>query len=80
MSANKGVVSLTGFVKSYTDKYEAEAATKRVAGVVGIASLQRIDEELRCVAKTHNMFMLAYVVPIRERQSADGRHRTRVPR
>jgi osmotically-inducible protein OsmY len=29
---------LTGFVKSYTDKYEAEAAAKRVAGVVGIAN------------------------------------------
>jgi osmotically-inducible protein OsmY len=34
----QGVVSLTGFVKSYTDMYEAEAAAKRVAGVVGIAN------------------------------------------
>jgi osmotically-inducible protein OsmY len=38
VSVNKGVVTLTGFVKSYTDKYEAEAAAKRVAGVVAIAN------------------------------------------
>jgi osmotically-inducible protein OsmY len=33
-----GVVSLTGYVRSYIDKYEAEAAAKRVAGVVGVAN------------------------------------------
>jgi osmotically-inducible protein OsmY len=38
VSARDGVVTLTGFVKSYTDKYEAEAAAKRVAGVSGIAN------------------------------------------
>jgi osmotically-inducible protein OsmY len=38
VSVKQGVVSLTGFVKSYTDKYEAEAAAKRVVGVVGIAN------------------------------------------
>jgi osmotically-inducible protein OsmY len=43
------VVTLTGFVKSYTDKYEAEAAAKRVAGVVAVANdlevrLPSIDE------------------------------------
>jgi osmotically-inducible protein OsmY len=38
VSVKQGVVTLTGFVKSYTDKYEAEAATKRVAGVVGVAN------------------------------------------
>src|SRR6195256_2415116 len=38
VSVKKGVVTLTGFVKSYTDKYEAEAAAKRVAGVVGLAN------------------------------------------
>jgi osmotically-inducible protein OsmY len=32
------VVTLTGFTKSYTDKYEAEAAAKRVAGVAGVAN------------------------------------------
>jgi osmotically-inducible protein OsmY len=37
-SVKKGVVTLTGFVKSYTDKYEAEAAAKRVAGVSGVAN------------------------------------------
>ncbi len=38
ISVKKGVVTLAGFVKSYTDKYEAEAAVKRVAGVVGVAN------------------------------------------
>src|SRR6195256_3986767 len=38
VSVKKGVVTLTGFVKSYTDKYEAEAAAKRVSGVVAIAN------------------------------------------
>jgi len=38
VSAKDGVVTLAGFVKSYTDKYEAEAAAKRVAGVVGVAN------------------------------------------
>jgi osmotically-inducible protein OsmY len=49
VSVKSGVVSLTGFVRSYTDKYEAEAAAKRVAGVVGVANdlevrLPSIDE------------------------------------
>jgi osmotically-inducible protein OsmY len=38
VSVKSGVVTLAGFVKSYTDKYEAEAAAKRVAGVVGLAN------------------------------------------
>jgi osmotically-inducible protein OsmY len=33
-----GVVTLAGFVKSYTDKYEAESAAKRVAGVRAVAN------------------------------------------
>jgi osmotically-inducible protein OsmY len=43
VSVKSGVVTLAGFVKSYTDKYEAEAAAKRVAGVVGVAN----DVEVR---------------------------------
>jgi osmotically-inducible protein OsmY len=31
-------VTLAGFVKSYVDKYEAEKAVKRVAGVVAVAN------------------------------------------
>lgn len=46
VSVKKGVVMLSGFVKSFTDKYEAEAAAKRVAGVVGIAN----DLEVRMPA------------------------------
>jgi osmotically-inducible protein OsmY len=37
-SVGKGVVTLAGFVKSYLDRYEAELAAKRVAGVVGVAN------------------------------------------
>ena len=38
ISVKSGVVTLAGFVKSYTDKYEAEAAAKRVAGVSAVAN------------------------------------------
>lgn len=38
VSVKNGVVALTGFVKSFLDRYEAEAAAKRVAGVVGVAN------------------------------------------
>ena len=38
LSAHNGVVTLTGFVRSYTDKYEAESAAKRVAGVIAVAN------------------------------------------
>ena len=38
VSVKDGVVTLTGFVKSYTDNYESEAAAKRVAGVAGVAN------------------------------------------
>ena len=38
VSVEKGVVTLAGFVKNYADKYEAESAAKRVAGVLGIAN------------------------------------------
>jgi osmotically-inducible protein OsmY len=49
VSVRNGVVTLTGFVKSFVDKYEAEAAAKRVAGVVGVANdievrLPSVDE------------------------------------
>lgn len=38
VSVKNGAVTLTGFVKSFTDKYEAEAAAKRVAGVIAVAN------------------------------------------
>jgi len=38
VSVKKGVVTLAGFVKNYADKYEAESAAKRVAGVLGVAN------------------------------------------
>jgi osmotically-inducible protein OsmY len=38
VAVKDGVVALTGFVRSYAEKLEAEAAAKRVAGVVAIAN------------------------------------------
>jgi osmotically-inducible protein OsmY len=38
VAVKNGVVMLTGFVKSYSEKFEAEAAAKRVTGVVGLAN------------------------------------------
>src|SRR3979409_1208977 len=38
VSVKNGVVTLTGFVRSYSQKYQAERDAKRVAGVVGVAN------------------------------------------
>jgi osmotically-inducible protein OsmY len=46
VSVKDGVVTLAGFVKSLNDKYEAESAAKRVAGVRAVAN----DLELRLPA------------------------------
>jgi osmotically-inducible protein OsmY len=37
VTADKGVITLSGYVGTYTQKYEAEQAVKHVAGVLGIA-------------------------------------------
>ena len=49
VTVQNGVVTLAGFVRSYMQKYQAEAAAKRVAGVVAVANdldvrLPDIDE------------------------------------
>jgi osmotically-inducible protein OsmY len=49
VNVHNGVVTLTGFVRSYMQKLNAEADAKRVAGVVGVANdievrLPSIDE------------------------------------
>jgi osmotically-inducible protein OsmY len=55
VAVNNGVVTLTGFVRSYTQKYQAERDAKRVSGVIGVAndievrlpsSSQRPDPEI----------------------------------
>jgi osmotically-inducible protein OsmY len=46
VAVKNGVVTLTGFVHSYSEKLEAEAAAKRVAGVIGLAN----DLEVRLSA------------------------------
>jgi osmotically-inducible protein OsmY len=38
VAVKNGVVTLTGFTRSYGDKFEAEAAAKRVRGVIGLAN------------------------------------------
>jgi osmotically-inducible protein OsmY len=43
VSVKNGVVTLAGFVRSYMQKYQAEADAKRVAGVVAVAN----DLEIR---------------------------------
>ena len=49
VAVRDGIVTLTGFVKSYNDKWEAERAAKRVHGVLGVVNdlevrLPGIDE------------------------------------
>src|SRR3984957_7048900 len=46
VSVKNGVVTLAGFTHSYTDRLEAEAAAKRVAGVRAVAN----DIEVRLPA------------------------------
>jgi osmotically-inducible protein OsmY len=48
VAAKGGVVTLTGFVRSYTQKWQAESDAKRVAGVTGIAN----DIEVRLPASS----------------------------
>jgi osmotically-inducible protein OsmY len=38
ISVKDGVVALAGFVRSYIERYEAEKAAKRVAGVIAVAN------------------------------------------
>jgi osmotically-inducible protein OsmY len=38
VAVKNGIVTLTGFTKTYADKFEAEAAAKRIVGVLGVAN------------------------------------------
>ena len=73
VAVKDGVVTLSGFVRTYGEKLNAEAAAKRVAGVVGLAndlevrlssSDQRPDPEIARDA----------VAAIRSRLPASGEH------
>src|ERR1700726_1963976 len=65
VAVKSGVVTLTGFVRSYAAKFAAERAAKRVAGVVGVANdlevrLPQTDERpdpeiAREVCKSENL-------------------------
>jgi osmotically-inducible protein OsmY len=48
VAVNNGVVTLTGFVRSYTHKWQAERDVKRVAGVTGVAN----DIEVRLLGSS----------------------------
>lgn len=59
VQVNDGIVRLAGFACSYCEKYHAENAAKRVAGVAGVVNDVELhltsaehlsDEELRCAA------------------------------
>src|SRR5690242_12332444 len=43
LSVTNGIVTLTGFVRSFNQSWQAESATRRVAGVAGIVN----DLEIR---------------------------------
>lgn len=58
-SVHEGIVRLTGFVRSYCEKYRTENTVKRVAGVAGVVNDIEVrltsaehlsDEQLRCAA------------------------------
>jgi osmotically-inducible protein OsmY len=51
VKVNDGVVSLTGFVRSYFEKYRAEDAAKRIGGVAAVAN----DIEVRPVAEDYRL-------------------------
>jgi VCBS repeat-containing protein len=38
VTVSKGIVTLTGFVRRFYDKFQAETVAKRVAGVLGVAN------------------------------------------
>jgi len=38
VAVKDGIVTLSGFVRSYTHKWQAERDAKRIAGVVGVAN------------------------------------------
>jgi osmotically-inducible protein OsmY len=45
VKVSQGVVSLSGFVRDFFDKYGAEDAVKRVAGVVAVANGLEVQRE-----------------------------------
>jgi osmotically-inducible protein OsmY len=62
VTANKGVVTLTGFVKSYAEKAAAERAARRVKGVKAIA--EEIEVRLPSDTKRADDEIAARVVDI----------------
>jgi osmotically-inducible protein OsmY len=45
VTANRGVVTLTGFVTSYAEKTAAERAARRVKGVKAIGSTKLVERD-----------------------------------
>jgi len=72
VSVNSGAVSLTGYSRSYSDKFEAERAAKRVAGVAGLANdilvrLPSIDERPDPKIVHDAVLAIKYQLPVSDR-------------
>lgn len=61
VAVNKGVVTLTGFVRSYSEKWEAEVAAKRVSGVLGWRMTSRCD----CRVRTRDLIPISRATRLR---------------
>jgi BON domain len=61
VAVKDGVVTLTGFVRSYSQKRQAEADAKRVAGVLGLAN----DIEVRLPVVAAGQIPKSHVTPLR---------------
>jgi hypothetical protein len=85
VAVKNGVVTLTGYVRSYAHKFAAERAAKRVVGVVGVANdlevrLPQVDDCARRRREPQDVaaqFLGAHQSD-RERPVGDARRRGRV--
>jgi osmotically-inducible protein OsmY len=66
VAVKNGVVELTGFVRSYGQKFQAEADAKRVSGVVGVAN----DIECVCRRSTSGLIRTSRAMPSRRSSSS----------
>ena len=84
VTVKNGTVELAGFVKGYGDKFEAEAAAKRVIGVTGLANDievrlpnldQRPDPDIARDAVSAIVYLVPSAADCTERMGHSRRHR-----